>query len=74
MPSVAFTIPPIAGVGLSEREARERGLKFRIQSQKASDWFTARQSAETVYGFKVLVEEETDRVLGRISSDRMSMR
>jgi glutathione reductase (NADPH) len=64
VPSVAFTIPPIAAVGLSEKQAREKGLKFRVQRQKASDWFTARQAAESVYGFKVLVEEYTDRVLG----------
>lgn len=64
VPSVAFTIPPIAAVGLSEADARQQGLKFRMQSQKASDWFTARQAAEPTYGFKVLVEEETDRVLG----------
>lgn len=64
VPSVAFTIPPIASVGLSEQDAREKGLKFRMQSQKASDWYTARRVAETVYGFKVMVEEGTDRVLG----------
>jgi glutathione reductase (NADPH) len=64
VPSVAFTIPPIASVGLSEKQAREQGLKFRMQHQKASGWYTARRVAETVYGFKVLVEEETDRIVG----------
>lgn len=64
VPSVAFTIPPIAAVGLSEEEARAQGLKFRTNSQRASNWYTARQAAEPVYGFKVLVEEESDRVLG----------
>nr|WP_015061137.1 NAD(P)/FAD-dependent oxidoreductase [Pseudomonas sp. K-62]BAM13973.1 hypothetical protein [Pseudomonas sp. K-62] len=64
VPSVAFTIPPIASVGMSEQEAREKGLKFRMQSQKASDWYTARRVAESIYGFKVLVEEATDHVLG----------
>lgn len=64
VPSVAFTIPPIAAVGLNEREARERGLKFRMHHQKASEWFTARQAAERVYAFKILVEEEMDRILG----------
>jgi glutathione reductase (NADPH) len=64
VPSVAFTIPPIASVGLTEAEAREKGIKFRMKSQKASDWFTARQAAEPVYGFKVLVDEETDLILG----------
>lgn len=64
VPSVAFTIPPIAAVGLSEEQARSRSLKFRVNSAKASDWFTARQAAEPVYGFKVLIEEKTDQVLG----------
>jgi glutathione reductase (NADPH) len=64
VPSVAFTIPPIASVGMSEQEARSKGIKFRMQSHKASDWYTARRVAETVYGFKVLVEEGTERVLG----------
>ena len=64
VPSVAFTIPPIASVGMNENEAREKGLKFRTRSQKASDWYTARRVVEPVYGFKVLVEEETDLVLG----------
>ncbi|WP_291837905.1 NAD(P)/FAD-dependent oxidoreductase [Brevundimonas sp.] len=64
VPSVAFTIPPIAAVGLTEREAREQGLLYRVKSQKASDWFTARAAAEPTYGFKVLVEEGAERVLG----------
>ncbi len=64
VPSVAFTVPPIAAVGLSEAEARKRGLEFRVKSRKASDWYTARRVAEPTYGFKVLVEEKTDRVLG----------
>lgn len=64
VPSVAFTIPPIASVGMSEKQARESGLKFRMRSEKASDWYTARRVAETTYGFKVLVEEGTDRILG----------
>lgn len=64
VPSVAFTIPPIAAVGLSEEQARQQGLKFRVQLKKASDWYTARRVAEPTYGFKVLVEDGTKRVLG----------
>ena len=64
VPSVAFTIPPIAAVGLGEAQAREQRRKFRVNCQRGSDWYIARQAAEPTYGFKVLIEEETDRVLG----------
>ena len=64
IPSVAFTIPPIAAVGLSEEQAHEQGLKFKVNSQNAKDWFTARQSAGKTYGFKVMVEDTTGRIIG----------
>lgn len=64
VPSVAFTIPPIAAVGLGEAAAREQHLRFRVNKKNAGDWFTARQAAEPVYGYKVLIEEPTDRIIG----------
>lgn len=39
-------------------------MAFRLNSDRVDGWFTARQQAETVYGFKVLVEEDSDRILG----------
>lgn len=64
VPSAAFTIPPIATVGLSEQQAQERKLKFRVSVAKASDWYTARRVAEPTYGYKVLIEEDTEHILG----------
>lgn len=64
VPSVAFSLPPIAAVGLREHEARAQGLVFRVNLQDARDWFTARQSGGVVYGFKVLIEESSDCILG----------
>ena len=64
VPSVAFTVPPIAMVGLSERQARERGQKFTVKSGNVPTWFTARRMAERVYGYKVLIDDESDRILG----------
>jgi glutathione reductase (NADPH) len=64
VPSVAFTLPPIAAVGLGEAEAHSAGLKFRVNRQKVPDWYTARRVAETVYGFKTVIEEGSERVLG----------
>lgn len=64
VPSVAFTLPPIARVGLDEAEAREQELKFRMQCDRTPGWFSTRQQAESVSGYKVLVEEGSERVLG----------
>ena len=64
VPSVAFTIPPIASVGLSEQQARKQGKKFKVNCHKASDWFTAKQEVEPVYGYKVLIQERTGKILG----------
>lgn len=64
VPSVAFTLPPIASVGMGEEEAQRSGLRYRLKSERASDWYTARRIAEPVYGYKTLVEEGTGRILG----------
>lgn len=64
VPSVAFTIPPIAAVGLSEAEARRQGLDFRLNCQRTYGWYAARQAAEPVMGHKVLVENGSGRILG----------
>ena len=64
VPSVAFTVPPIATVGLGEAEAQALGLDFRVNCERTSGWFTARQAAEPVSGHKVLVENGTERILG----------
>jgi glutathione reductase (NADPH) len=62
--SVAFTIPPIASVGLSEKQAREQGIEFRVHKENTFDWYTARSVGESTYGFKVLIENGTERILG----------
>lgn len=64
VPTVVFTIPPLAAVGLSERTAKEKGLKFRINKEDTSSWYSSRRVAEDCSGFKVLVEEGSDRLLG----------
>jgi glutathione reductase (NADPH) len=64
VPSVLFTLPPLASVGLSEQAARERGLTFVTRHEQTGGWYSSRRLGEDTSGFKVLVEEGSGRVLG----------
>ncbi|MGH9456028.1 MAG: dihydrolipoyl dehydrogenase family protein [Thermoanaerobaculia bacterium] len=64
VPSVVFTVPPLASVGLSEQAAREAGAAFRGELIDTSSWYSSRRVGETHSAAKVLVEEGTDRILG----------
>jgi glutathione reductase (NADPH) len=64
LPSVVFSLPPLARVGLLESEAREQGKRFRVNHAVTSDWLSAKRLNETCAGHKVLVEEGTGTILG----------
>ena len=63
-PSVVFTIPHLASAGLLEEDARKMGLKFKTNHSSTSEWYSSRRINESHSGFKVLIEEDTDRILG----------
>jgi glutathione reductase (NADPH) len=64
IPSVVFTTPPLARVGLLEETVRAQGLRFTTHSGDTSGWYSSRRVALPHTGFKVLVEEGTERLLG----------
>ncbi|HQZ40747.1 MAG TPA: NAD(P)/FAD-dependent oxidoreductase [Vicinamibacterales bacterium] len=64
VPSVVFTIPPLAATGLLEGDARHRGLAFDVHQGDMSSWHYSRRVSETHSGFKVLVENTSGRILG----------
>ena len=64
VPSVVFTIPPLAATGLLEGDARHRGLAFDVHQDTTSSWHSSRRVGETHSGFKVLVEKTSGRILG----------
>jgi glutathione reductase (NADPH) len=64
IPSVVFTVPALASVGLQEGAARDRGLAFRVNQEGTSSWYSSRRVAERYSGFKVLVDESSGRILG----------
>jgi glutathione reductase (NADPH) len=64
VPTVVFSLPPLAAVGLSEQAAKDRGLTFAVKHEDTSDWYTSRRIGNRYSSFKVLVDEEGDRILG----------
>ena len=64
IPSVVFTTPPLARVGLDEAAAHTQGLRFRTHREDTSGWYSSRRVALPHTGSKVLIEEDTDRLLG----------
>ncbi len=64
VPTIVFTIPPLAAVGLSERAARQQVPQLRMNREDTSGWYSSRRVAEDCSGFKVLIEEGKDRILG----------
>jgi len=64
VPTVVFTVPPMASAGLQEEAAKAAGLKFRVNHQDTTEWYSNRRVGTKHSGFKVLVEEDTDLVLG----------
>jgi len=64
VPTVVFTVPPLASAGLREDVARQRGLKFKVKHEDTSGWYSSRRVNLKHSGYKVLVEEGTNRILG----------
>jgi glutathione reductase (NADPH) len=62
--SAVYSVPPLASAGLTEAAARAAGLRFHTNWQESSAWFNTRRVGETTSGFKVLIEEQTDRIVG----------
>jgi glutathione reductase (NADPH) len=62
--SVVFTVPALALAGLTEDAARAQGLQFRIHTDNTSQWFSSLRMGETTSGFKVFIEEGSQRILG----------
>jgi glutathione reductase (NADPH) len=70
VPSVVFTIPPLASVGLQECAAKQQGLQFRTNFEKnTSSWYSSRRIGERYSGFKVLVEEREGNATNPAGND-----
>ncbi|WP_083432173.1 dihydrolipoyl dehydrogenase family protein [Christiangramia salexigens] len=63
-PSVVFTLPNLASVGLNEKQARDKDYDFRVEQKHAPKWFNAKRINDDYYAFKVLIDNKTGLILG----------
>jgi pyruvate/2-oxoglutarate dehydrogenase complex dihydrolipoamide dehydrogenase (E3) component len=64
VPYCLFTDPELARIGLSEREAQDRGIPYRLFKMPMEADLRARTLSETRGFMKALVETDSDRILG----------
>jgi pyruvate/2-oxoglutarate dehydrogenase complex dihydrolipoamide dehydrogenase (E3) component len=64
VPFCLFTDPELARIGLSETEANERGIPYRVAKLPMAAVLRAMTISETRGFMKVLVETQSDRILG----------
>lgn len=63
-PTVVFSIPPLAAVGLGEEAARAEGRRFTVRHEDTSEWYSSRRIGNRYSGYKVLIDEDDGRILG----------
>ena len=63
-PSVVFTLPHLAMVGISEKEAAEKGIDYVVKHKNVPDWFSAKRINCTFYAFKTISDKKTGKLLG----------
>ncbi|HCY84146.1 MAG TPA: dihydrolipoyl dehydrogenase [Desulfobacteraceae bacterium] len=64
VPSVVYTAPEVAGVGLTEETLKSRDIPYRSGVYPFSGTARARCLGETLGFVKVLAHQRTDRILG----------
>lgn len=75
VPSVVFTIPQLATIGLTEEEAKEKGYEYVVEYKSVPKWFNAKRINEEVYAYKTIVDKKRKIILGAhiISSEAGEM-
>lgn len=64
VPSVVFTIPQMAAIGLTEEEAQKNGYEYVVEYKSVPKWFNSKRINEEVYAYKTIVDKETRLILG----------
>ncbi len=64
MPTVLFTSPKLAGVGLSVREAEKKNKDVEIKEGSSAEWLISKSLGEKASAYKILIDKATNLILG----------
>lgn len=71
--AVAFTPVPIASVGLSQEDAKKQISKLRVSHDDTSSWGSIRKTGQRCAGYKILIDDDSDKIVGCICWGRQLM-
>jgi glutathione reductase (NADPH) len=64
LPSIVFTIPKLAKVGMDEKQAKKKGIDFKVISKDHSEWYYAeRKNIEFVFS-KIIIDQKKKTIIG----------
>ncbi len=64
VPQAIYTTPPLATVGLTETEARQRGLTVKVSVNNMKSWKVYAIAGEPVAWAKIVADASSGRILG----------
>jgi glutathione reductase (NADPH) len=64
VPTVVYTIPELARVGMLESEARQAGIDLDVRQRDTGDWFSNYRIGERTAATKILVDRDSDTIVG----------
>jgi pyruvate/2-oxoglutarate dehydrogenase complex dihydrolipoamide dehydrogenase (E3) component len=64
IPHATFTDPQVAGVGLTERQAKEQGIAYEVATYPFGHVARALETEETAGLLKVLIDPESEQIFG----------
>ncbi|EIR6840155.1 NAD(P)/FAD-dependent oxidoreductase [Listeria innocua] len=64
IPSVVFTSPKLASIGISMEEANANPEKYQIKNHDTTNWYTYRRTNEKIALAKIIEDRETGQIKG----------
>ncbi|EDO0500798.1 FAD-binding protein [Listeria monocytogenes] len=64
IPSVVFTSPKLASIGISVEEAKAHPEKYQIKNHDTTNWYTYKRTNEQIALAKIIEDRETGRIKG----------